>query len=150
MRKTKIISLTTIVALSFGLNGCILDRIKQRLHPKSHKSKKIVSNNNISQNIQQKQTVLPVEKQYTPSKPTAPIYKNSEKKSVESKKETKHKKIVKKKIIKKHHKPKKIAPEPYSIEKNEQDPELLGPQTTLHSNPLTKKTKAVKDKKKVN
>jgi len=33
----------------------------------------------------------------------------------------------------------KIAPEPYSIEKNEADPELLGPQTTLDSNPLERK-----------
>jgi len=47
-----------------------------------------------------------------------------------TKKVTKRKKVIKRKV--------KQKSEPYSIEKNENDPELLGPQTTLDSNPLSK------------
>ena len=67
---------------------------------------------------------------------------NSHKKKIQSQKKKKH--VAKKHVTHKIHKRKeKIVDktEPYSIESDKGDPELLGPQTTLDSNPLKKEGK---------
>ena len=150
----KFYTLISIIFISFVLNGCILDRIKQRLYAKKQieKQEEVIKQRESKATTVQKATE--VKKVYKPSKATAPIY--AEENKVEVKPVTKYKKAkssvktTKKKYSKKRkHKRKKVAlkPEPYSIGKDEQDPELLGPQTTLDSNPLTKNSK-VKDSKK--
>jgi len=62
------------------------------------------------------------------------------KKTKYTKKSTKAKKYKYTKKSKKYRKKriKILAYEPYSVEKNEGDPELLGPQTTFNKNPLKK------------
>lgn len=135
-------TLITITTISFLMNGCLLDRIQQRL--------------SISQNAKQEKKaehkIEESKKEYKPSKPTEPIYTQPDKIEVEPAKEKVIKSTKKTYKPKKTHKKKlveKMAPEPYSIEKHESDPELLGPQTTLKSNPLTKKDISLKkDKKK--
>ena len=151
----KLYTLISIIFISFVLNGCILDRIKQRLYAKKQIEKQEQA---IKQRESKKATIgqrVPeTNRVYKPSKATAPIY--TEENKVEVKPVTKYKKAkssvktTKKKYSKKRkHKRKKVIlkPEPYSIGKDEQDPELLGPQTTLDSNPLTKNSK-VKDSNK--
>ena len=151
----KLYTLISIIFISFVLNGCILDRIKQRIYAK----KQIQKQEQIINQRESKATTLKkateAKKVYKPSKATDPIY--AEENKIEVKQPTtKYKKdkssmnTIKNKYSKKiKHTRKKVAlkPEPYSIGKDEQDPELLGPQTTLDSNPLTKNSK-VKDSKK--
>ena len=81
-----------------------------------------------------------------------PVILNKEtKKSVKSIKKIKKSKV--KLAAKKSHntkkrvhnnKPKKLKPEPFSIKSHKADPELLGPQTTLSNNPISKLDKKVK------
>lgn len=71
-------------------------------------------------------------------------------KRVKAKHKRKHKKrkkpithkYQKRKIIKsiKNRECKTLEPEPFSINSKKQDPELLGPQTTLKDNPILKKS----------
>jgi len=136
-------TLITITTISFIMNGCLLDRIQQRLSVSQ----------NVKQNkkVEQKDTNAPIKeskKEYKPSKPTEPIYTQPDKIEVTPQKPRVTKTIKRKKVKKVAH---KITAEPYSIKKNESDPELLGPQTTLKSNPLTKKEPIIaknKNKKK--
>ena len=39
----------------------------------------------------------------------------------------------------------KLKPEPYSLDSNQSDPELLGPQSTLENNPLARKDEEVEE-----
>ena len=150
----KFYTLTTIIFISFLLNGCILDRIKQRIYAQKQieKQEKSIKKRESKASLGQRATDL--KKVYKPSKATEPIY--VEQNELEVKAEDKHKKtkstLSTEKTIKKKYKRKKVKlkPEPYSIGKDEQDPELLGPQTTLDSNPLTKNSKVqVSNKKKI-
>ena len=143
--RLSIISITILVA--FLMNGCLVNRIKQRIMAQ-----------NMQKQAEQNGTVAVVNdfnetKLYQPSSANPALYedvkKNKKRKTTKKKKKyTKKKKRVKttkkKKKYTKSKKVKKIAPEPYSIEKNEEDPELLGPQTTLKSNPLSKNSKEAK------
>jgi len=150
----KFYTLIAIIAISFIFNGCLaVDRIKQRLFPeKRHKvARQVSSNKQVSSNQTEKvqpvkKEAVEVKKTYTPSKPTAAIYTESEPKKIKkvksSNKPHKKRKAHKKKVH-------KIKPEPYSIGKNEEDPELLGPQTTIESNPLTKNSKKEDKKSKI-
>jgi len=178
----RIYTLLTVFLVSILLNGCIVDRIKQRLAVEKQLETQTqtasVKNQNLGTEASTvKQTYVVAKKvvakrkvkTYKPSKPTAPIYANpqqTEVKTAKPKAVVKHKAVVKKvkkksskvsksKVVKKvkhkrKHRVKKVVPEPYSIKKNESDPELLGPQTTLDSNPLSenkvekKTTKATK------
>jgi len=145
----RIYTLFTVFLISILLNGCIIDRIKQRLAVEKQlkEQKKTISktNKNLGTEINTKKVQT-----YTPSKPTAPIYAKPQQVEVKidkhkstAKREknkivnTKKSKVAKKVKHKRKQIAKKIAPEPYSIKKNESDPELLGPQTTLDSNPLS-------------
>ncbi len=150
----KFYTLTTIILISFVLNGCILDRIKQRIYAKKQieKQEQAIKRRESKSSLREKASES--KKVYKPSAATAPIYTDSN--EVEVKHESKHKKSnlsikkAKKKYSKKRehiNKKVKLKPEPYSIGKDEQDPELLGPQTTISSNPLTKNSK-VKDSNK--
>ena len=136
-------TLITITTISFLMNGCLLDRIQKRLSISQNakqNNKKVVKDLN--------QTISNSQKEYKPSKPTEPIYAQPDKIEVVPKNKQIAKKVNIKKTKKVVH---KVLPEPYSIKKNESDPELLGPQTTLKSNPLTKKDPLVektKSKKK--
>ena len=144
----KFYTLTTIILISFVLNGCILDRIKQRIYAKKQIERQEQSIKKRESRATAKQRLSESKKVYKPSPATAPIYTDSneaknKKTKVSSvkrkKKYSKKRKHISKKI--------KLKPEPYSIEKNERDPELLGPQTTISSNPLTNNSK-IKDSKK--
>ena len=154
----KFYTLTAIIFITFTLNGCILDRMKQRMYAKKQieKQEQVIAKREGTT----RQSASSEKKVYTPSKATAPIYK--EEKVISAKPAVKHKRVkkvsskvkaTKKKYSKKRkhiRKKVKLKPEPYSIGKDEQDPELLGPQTTLDSNPLTNNTKSkVSDKKKI-
>jgi len=138
----RIYTIFTLFLIAFLLNGCIIDRIKKRLYVQRQIAKQkqeTKKNNKLGQKVTSK-------KVYKPSKVSAPIYtepkQETKKQRVysKSKRTVKKRKYVKKKVI--------IKPEPYSIEKNEADPELLGPQTTLKSNPLSKNEKIIKKKSK--
>ena len=148
----KFYTLIAIITVSFFLNGCLADRIKQRLFPeKKQQVARQVNDGNKTEKVQPvKRKAVEPKKTYTPSKPTAPIYTEPKPKVINkvksSNKSYKKKKSHKKKVYKK--KVHKIKPEPYSIGKDEADPELLGPQTTIESNPLTKNSKKADKKKK--
>ena len=135
----RIYTLFIIFLSALMLNGCLIDRIRQRLYYKQH-TKKVQQYH--KKTTIRKKVYVAQKRVYKPSKPTAPIYKEPKKRV----------KIVRKKVKKRRHYTKKIhkkhilVKEPYSISSNEADPELLGPQTTLESNPL--KGKNLKPKKK--
>ncbi|NPA28279.1 MAG: hypothetical protein GXN91_04485 [Epsilonproteobacteria bacterium] len=74
-------------------------------------------------------------KKSTPVKNSTPKVTKKSTSSKSSKSSSSSKKRVKRKPVKKAKKPVVLKPEPFSIERNEEDPELLGPQTTL-DNPL--------------
>ncbi len=132
----RIYTLITILTISILMNGCLLDRIKQRLSVKKQiqNKQKVVQ----TQTVKEYKAPQVIEEKKVITKKVKKKVKKSKK---VSKKSYKTKKIHKKKHI--H----KIEPEPYSIKKNEADPELLGPQTTLKSNPLSKKELIKKEKK---
>ena len=141
----KFYTLTTVILISLLLNGCILDRIKQRIYAKKQIEKQ-------EQVIKQRENRASESKKvYKPSKVTDPIYAESNKVEVKPIKKNKQVKSSAHRIKKKHIRKKvKLKPEPYSIGKDEQDPELLGPQTTMDSNPLTNNSKIKdSDKKKI-
>jgi len=144
----RIYTIFTLFLIAFLLNGCIVDRIKKRIFVQRQiaKQKQEAEKNN---KLRQK-AITEKNKVYKPSKPSVPLYTEENNVKVQSKvKKSVHKKH--KKIVKKHKYAKKkvtIKPEPYSIEKNEGDPELLGPQTTLKANPLSKIEKITKEKNK--
>jgi hypothetical protein len=118
--------------IAFLMNGCLVDRIKQRMYAKEVMKK---------QQLKEVKT-FQKPKLYTPSPSPLTATQQPAKKVVKkSNKSIKHKKSSAKKTTTHTHKKrvKKAVIEPYSIEKDESDPELLGPQTTLKSNPLTKK-----------
>ncbi len=153
--------ITVTLILAFTLNGCIVDRINARLKAKNNafaqNQQTVTYQESGSKNLgvtvveevpQDERFYRRVKRVYQPTPAKRYIHK---KKII---KKTIHKKRVvvkKKKYIKKHKrvktKVKKVYKEPYSIEKNEADPELLGPQTTLKSNPLSK-AKVKEDSKK--
>ena len=147
----KFYTLTTIIFISFVLNGCILDRIKQRMYAKKQieKQEQVIAQRESKTTT--KQSLYESKKVYKPSKVTAPIYSDSNDVEVKHKKSNSSVKKNKKKYSKKRRhirKKVKLKPEPYSIGKDEQDPELLGPQTTMDSNPLTNNTKTKESPKK--
>jgi len=121
----RLYTISILLIVAFVMNGCLVDRIKQRMYARELMKQR------------QLKEVKTFEKPrlYKPS--PSPLKEESEIKV------TKKAKNVKKKIKRKKKKsaPKKVI-EPYSIEKDEADPELLGPQTTLKSNPLTKKAQS--------
>lgn len=132
----------SVTLISFIMNGCIIDRIKQRVY---HKSKKNIDVNKKSKKIYKPtKSELKVEEKFIENKPVVKTRSEKVKKSVKSN-HSSSKKVAKKSKVK-HIKKKttKIKPEPYSIEKDETDPELLGPQSTLDSNPLKRVKKSVK------
>jgi len=154
--RISIISLTVIFA--FLMNGCLIDRIKQRRMlaeqmEKNRQSKLIKRSSKLG--VRAKRTTLykpssnnvevpPTLTQnrqpllYTPSSIEDNNFKTKTKKYTKKSSINKTKKVQKKrkKVNKNRKKVKKVTHEPYSIEKNEADPELLGPQTTLKENPL--------------
>jgi len=158
-----------VVAIAFVMNGCLADRIKQRLYylktkdkytmqkkAKASQKAKVVSSFNREEKSRVYKATVPARSVYKPSKVkrqeveveeipinTKEVTKKSsvsqvkkstpkkKRKSTASKKEkTAHKKR------KTHSKKVKVIKEPYSLESDKQDPELLGPQTTLNANPL--------------
>jgi len=66
--------------------------------------------------------------------------KQRKKHTTQSAHRTKKKRDEKRKKKRVHKKKTKKSLEPYSIESDQSDPELLGPQTTLESNPLKKES----------
>ena len=141
----RIYTILTVTLISLLLNGCILDRIKQRMAAKQQIEKQRQQTMNKKKLGQE---VLKKEKVYTPSKATAPIYANPNNIEVSHKTVKKISQVKKSKKHKHITKVKKVIPEPYSIKKGDSDPELLGPQTTLKSNPLTINKKIEKSNKK--
>ena len=168
----KIRVIVLIVGISFLLNGCLADKIRERVYylkmrdskHKQAKSKTRIGKLHKEAKVQEeviqkrfaKSNTIRKKPLYMPSK-AEPIEQTEEVEIVplEEKKITR-KKVTKKKIVIKEHKEytkkrvkhkktvKKVVKkteqklEPYSIESDENDPELLGPQTTLESNPLKK------------
>jgi len=142
------IILTFIISSAFLFNGCaLIDRFfaqnvkKETLINKTDyqevvnekkvtkKTKKLASGKLVAK--KKKYT----KKYYTKKRKTKKYYAKKKRKKLYSKKKRLKKYYSKrKKYIKKF-----IAYEPYSLEKNELDPELLGPQTTFTNNPLIKK-----------
>ena len=173
--RIKAILLVTLIA--FLMNGCLADRLKQRIYylkmrDKNGKiyTKKVVKRVRVETTKSKKassvkrfyapkrvkkelympsvinttQVVSEVEEVPLESSPVIDTksYSTSKKRTVHKvkkkvKKKTKKKrrKVIKK--VKKHVK-KKIV-EPYSLESETSDPELLGPQTTIDANPLSEK-----------
>jgi len=127
----KISILFLIFVVSFSLNGCVIDGFKQRFFTKKTNKQKVVERK--SKTIIETNKTKP--KLYQPS--ASPLKKEKIEQKI-TKKVKNNKKIYKKKIH-------KIEPEPYSIKNKKSDPELLGPQTTLESNPLAKE-KNIKSK----
>lgn len=132
----RIYTIFVIFLSALMLNGCLIDRIKQRLYYEKILKQK--------QHLPKKRV-----KVYKPSKPNSELYAKPDNIEVIPKESKIKKKRSKKHYVKKVKKEKgyKITKEPYSISDNEKDPELLGPQTTLKSNPLTKKSLEEKKKK---
>ena len=128
----RLYTILTLLIVAFLMNGCLVDRIKQRMYARELMKK---------QQLQEVET-FKKPKLYSPSpspltatqQPVKKVVKTTTK-TLPTKKSTKRK-ITKQKKKKRVKKP---VVEPYSIEKDEADPELLGPQTTLKSNPLTKR-----------
>ncbi len=161
----RISTISLIIITALTMNGCLLDRIKQRQliqrqlkeqqqHIKSN-SKSNLGTRSRRASVSLNQQILPTQyaKQepvlYTPSASNLAIEKDNyiEKRKITTNKKYKKKttKITKYKKRSTKHKKRvaKVTQEPYSIEKNEADPELLGPQTTLESNPLTEVKKKI-------
>jgi len=146
----KFYTLTIIILISFFLNGCIIDRLKQRIYAKNQieKQKQIIKHRE-SKTTKIGSKASKIKKSYEPSKATAPIYAEPDKIEVKPIEKNQKSNISRKKRYAKHIKNKvKLKLEPYSIEDSEQDPELLGPQTTISSNPLTNNSKNKDSKKK--
>ncbi len=127
----RLYTISILLIVAFVMNGCLVDRIKQRMQARE---------------LMKQRQLKEVETFEKPKlyKPSPSPLKEESRTTVVKKKSKKIKKIkkrVKTKVKKKKHTPKKVV-EPYSIEKDEADPELLGPQTTLKSNPLTKKAQS--------
>ncbi len=123
-------------ALSFTIffSGCSIHRfvgVKKE-------NKKIVKREIKQNSINVHKTKPKIAKQYT--------IKDEEKsdKKVKKKKIYTKRNLSKKVAIKR--KSHKLKPEPFSIKSNEQDPELLGPQTTLKNNPISKVESATTNK----
>jgi hypothetical protein len=141
MRKLSIISLFLIVA--FGLNGCLIDRIKNRLYNRQVQHKTIKK--------EEVKTNYTKEKIYKPSEDRLLVQEDSKKNYIKKshKKIKKSSKAKKSPKAKKHHsKRETIKPEPFRLGDTQGDPELLGPQTTLKSNPLAKEAKKAEGKSK--
>jgi len=115
-----------VLGMAFLVNGCALDNLRKFsfFHKKTvvGKAEKVV-----------KKESNTTAKTDTMSKIT------KEKKSIKVSSNVKKVKTVKSKTIHKidKAKPKKLKPEPFSIKSHKEDPELLGPQTTLKANPIT-------------
>ena len=142
-----------ILISSFILNGCLADRIKQRLYVREYAKHTMIKHHNKKyKNIKVEESFIDAPKEEyiisapTPTRSYTPVVveeKKIVKKRVKKRVIKKHKKKrVAKKRIKKYKKIKKKISheEPFSIKKDEADPELLGPQTTLKANPLVSKT----------
>ena len=132
----KFSTISILLILSFLMNGCLVNRIKKRVYQNERQQ---LQENNVTEVVETiQEPVL-----YTPT-PAQPITENKirtikKKKKVKKVKKKPKKRVKKSKKRVKKRRAHKIVPEPYSIEKNEADPELLGPQTTLDSNPLERK-----------
>ncbi len=136
----------SVALISVVMNGCLIDRIKQKVYHKSLKNRDI--NRRSKKLYKPTPSTLKVEEKFIENKTIAPSRREKSKISKKSKNSVdKSSKKVAKKSKTKHIK-KKIKPEPYSIEKDETDPELLGPQSTLDSNPLKRSKEKVKKKVK--
>ena len=115
-----------VLGMAFLVNGCALDNLRKFsfFHKKAvvGKAEKVVKKEN--------NTTAKVAKMSKITKKKKSIQNNSNVKKVNT---------VKSKTIHKIHKskPKKLKPEPFSIKSHKEDPELLGPQTTLKANPIT-------------
>ncbi len=135
----------SVALISVVMNGCLIDKIKQKIYHKSQKDRDI--NRKSKKLYKPTPSTLKVEEKFIENKTIAPSRREKSKKSKNSVYKS-SKKVLKKSKTK--HIKKKIKPEPYSIEKDETDPELLGPQSTLDSNPLKKSKEKVKEKVKKN
>lgn len=157
--KVRVILLMLIVG--FFLNGCLADKIKQRMYYLKMKGKiaqqqkkRVVKSQKVSPDGTRRVVTRSHKKLYTPSsseliKPISDVEEITpvtmqHRKVVKKRKKTTTVK-TKEKVVRKsrsHKKTKKVVKksyEPYSIEDEKKDPELLGPQTTLEANPLLEK-----------
>jgi hypothetical protein len=147
--------LTLIISTAFIFNGCaLIDRLfaqnakKKTIKTTNVNYQKITSQNSVTNNKKLASGKLVAKKKkyskkYYAKKKKRVKYTNKKTKKYYAKKRKKLK-YTKKKMKKYYTKRKKyikkfIAYEPYSLERNELDPELLGPQTTITKNPLLKK-----------
>ena len=143
---------TVLVGIGFLMNGCLLDKIRQRVNYLQMRNSNDKQRLSASEREELRQSGETKKRDlYMPSK-AEPIEEIEEVEEVALEKPKKSKPKIKKsksRVKSKSSKPKakhkrrevkKIKPklEPYSIESEQGDPELLGPQTTLESNPLKK------------
>lgn len=157
----KIRVLGLLVLTGIIMNGCLADRIKQRIYMKKMQQERVA--HQIQKNkkrdlkaTQSSQTVenfdahpkdvkaeeVVVEKQKRVQSYSKPKYKTKREQkkapTLSTGENSKSNKRVTKKNKKRKTKVKKMVREPYSIGNHKTDPELLGPQTTLKTNPLAK------------
>ncbi|HGZ70450.1 MAG TPA: hypothetical protein ENL00_03295 [Nitratifractor sp.] len=145
-----------LLIVGFFMNGCLADRIKQRMYYLQMKDKIAKQKNRnrlktrreftAGSKVKHDATYKKEKKLYQPSqretiKPIPDVEEISlgshkSRKVVKKKKKKNVRKAKVSRKSKKSKKPVKKTYEPYSIEDEKKDPELLGPQTTLESNPL--------------
>jgi hypothetical protein len=149
-----------LIIVGFFMNGCLADRIKQRMYylkmkdkiAQQHKNRAIKSQKLTRSSVENKENDIVNRNQKKLYEPSAPeviqpisdveevtLVSEQKKQVVKKKKKaiSKSNGVRKNKKVKKSKKKeKKKSYEPYSIEDDKKDPELLGPQTTLESNPL--------------
>lgn len=144
-----------LLIVGFFMNGCLADRIKQRMYYLQMKDKiaKQKNRNRLKTKTRREFTAESQVKHGSAYKKEKTLYQPSQRETIKpipdveeiSLESHKSRKVVKKKrkknvqnakVSRKSKKPVKKTYEPYSIEDEKKDPELLGPQTTLESNPL--------------
>ena len=136
MNKKYIIVLSS---LAIFFNGCSLYRaigIKKN-NSKIVKKQKIKQSSIIRQEINNKEEIN--HKNVTKDDTKKKISKKVKNKRVKTSKNIKKRRVAKNKTN-------KLKPEPFSIKSNQKDPELLGPQTTLKNNPISKVESATSNK----
>ena len=161
-------SLILIILSAFIFSGCIFDKLKKKEYSYVHSKTMYVNTNSVSyknynkprstevkKNSKIKKKKIIKKRKYIKKVIKKTTIKKDKKRKIVKKKSTSRKQKVIKKSKKKHlyrknnnHKKtykKRVKKyfEPYSLEKNELDPELLGPQTTIKKNPLHLKPKKI-------
>ncbi len=113
-----------IISLTIFFNGCTIYRLVRIKKDNS----KIIKRDKLKQNVNIKHQRINHKNRNNLKLKTS---KNITKKEKYIKRYIKKSRVVRGKI-------KKFQAEPFSIKSKEKDPELLGPQTTLKNNPLSK------------